>query len=77
MKKSKFLVTHKDEALLELVRKTDHKTLVVWAIDCVERVMPYFEEKYPEDPHPRNAIEALQAWIGQGCLRWRLSAKLR
>jgi hypothetical protein len=45
------------------VRKTDHKTLAVWAIDCVERVMPYFEKEHPEDHRPRTAIETLQAWI--------------
>jgi len=49
MEKSKFSVIHKDKSMVELVRKTDPKTLAVWAVDCVERVMPYFEEKYPED----------------------------
>lgn len=63
MGKSKFSVIHKDEAMVELIRKTDHKILAVWAVDCVERVMPYFEEKYPEDHRPRNAIKALQVWI--------------
>lgn len=52
MGKSKFSVTHKDESIVELVRKTDHKTLAAWAIDCVERVMPYFEGKFPEDNRP-------------------------
>ncbi len=66
MGKPKFSVTHKDEAIEELVRKTDHRTLAVWARDCAERVMPYFEEKYPEDHRPRQAIEALQAWINTG-----------
>ena len=69
MEKSKFSVTHKDESMVELMRKTDHKTLAVWAIDCVERVLPYFEEKYPEDHRPRKAIEALQAWINTGVFR--------
>ncbi len=45
------------------MRKTDHKTLAVWAIDCVERVMPYFEKEHSEDHRPRTAIETLQAWI--------------
>ncbi len=66
MEKSKFSVTHKDKAIVELMRKTDHKTVAVWAIDCVERVMPYFEEKYPEDKRPRKAIEVLQTWINTG-----------
>ncbi|HEX6555413.1 MAG TPA: hypothetical protein VF026_21820 [Ktedonobacteraceae bacterium] len=72
MAKTKFsvtLVTLKDEATVELMRKTDHKTLAIWAIDCLERVMPYFEEKYPEDHRPRNAIEALQAWINTGVFK--------
>lgn len=67
--KSKFSITHKDESMVELIGKTGHKTLAVWAIDCVERVMPYFEEKYPEDHRPRNAIEALQAWINTGVFK--------
>ena len=68
-KKSDFSIAHKDEAMAELVRNTDHKTLAVWAVDCAERVMPYFEEKYPEDDRPRKALEALQAWINTGVFR--------
>lgn len=65
-KKSKFsLAQHKDH-FVELAKKSDHKTLAVWAIDCAERVLPYFEEKYPEDHRPRNAIETLQTWINTG-----------
>jgi hypothetical protein len=55
--------------MLELLSKTDHKTLAFWAIDCVERVMPYFEEKYPQDHHPRQAIETLKAWIDSGVFK--------
>ncbi len=66
MEKSKFSVTHKDESIVELANKIDHQTLAIWAVDCVERVLPYFEEKYPEGHRPRNAIEALQAWINTG-----------
>jgi hypothetical protein len=55
--------------MLELVSKTDHKTLAFWAIVCVERVMPYFEEKYPQDHHPRQAIETLKAWIDSGVFK--------
>ena len=69
MKKPKFSVTHKDESIVELVSKTDHKTLAVWAIDCAERVLPYFEQKYPEDHRPRNAITALHTWIRTGIFK--------
>jgi hypothetical protein len=64
VKHSKYTLTYfKDERIEKLVKTTDHKTLAVWAIDCAERVMPYFEEKYPEDPRPRQAIKILQEWI--------------
>lgn len=69
MKKSKFsLAQHKAE-FVELVNKTDHKTLAVWAIDCAERSLPYFEEEHPNDKRPRNAIVTLQAWIHTGVFR--------
>lgn len=75
MKKSKFsLAQHKAE-FLKLVEKTDQKTLAVWAIDCAERVLPYFEEKYPDDPRPRNAIETLQTWINTGVFKMAVIRK--
>jgi hypothetical protein len=40
--------------------------LAVWAIDCAERVLPYFEEAYPQDRRPRQALETLQTWIDTG-----------
>ncbi len=73
--KSKFSIAHKDEEMLELIKNTDHKTLAVWAIDCSERVLPYFEEKYPEDHRPRQAIEALQAWINTGVFKMAVIRK--
>jgi hypothetical protein len=67
--KSKFSVTFKDESIVKLVSKTDHKTLATWAVDCVERVMPYFEETYPLDQRPRKAIEVLRKWIDTGVFK--------
>ncbi len=64
-----FSVTHLDNSIVELVGKTGHKTLAIWAIDCARRVIPYFEEKYPEDDRPGKAIEALQKWIGTGLFK--------
>jgi hypothetical protein len=70
MKKSKSsLIQYQDERIMEIVRKTDHKTLAVWALDCAERVLPYFEEKYPEDRRPQNAIQTLQTWINTGVFK--------
>lgn len=68
-KRKKFSLVRHDEAMEDLVKETDQKTLAVWAIDCAERVMPFFEENFPEDPRPRNAISALRAWIDTGVFR--------
>ncbi len=43
--------------------RRDHRSLVLWATDCAEHVLPYFEEKYPKDNRPRNAVEAGRAWV--------------
>jgi len=69
VKRKKFSITQIDKPMAELVKETDPVTLAVWAVDCVERVMPFFEEKYPDDPRPRNAIIALRAWINTGIFR--------
>src|SRR4030042_3862005 len=76
MKTSKCSLTrYKDERIVELVRKTDHKTLAVWAIDCAERVLPYFDEKYPQDHRPRQAIETLKTWIDTGVFKMAVIRK--
>ncbi|MFH1656361.1 MAG: putative immunity protein [Candidatus Nealsonbacteria bacterium] len=67
MKKSKFSLTqYKDERVIKIVKKTNHKILAIWAIDCTKRVLPYFEKKYPKDHRSRNAIKTLQKWINTG-----------
>jgi hypothetical protein len=40
----------------------DRRAQVAWAADCAERVLPYFEEAFPDDDRPRKAIEAARAW---------------
>ena len=39
-----------------------HEALALWAADCAEHVLHYFEEECPDDPRPREAIEATRAW---------------
>jgi hypothetical protein len=66
MEKPKFSLVKEKEKFAELVSQTDQKILAVWAIDCAERVLPYFEQEYPDDHRPRDALETLQAWINTG-----------
>jgi hypothetical protein len=58
-----------DGPIEELVRRTDPPILAVWAADCAERVLHYFEEKAPGDPRPRQAIAACRDWARTGVFR--------
>jgi DNA-3-methyladenine glycosylase len=42
--------------------RQDQKALALWAADCAEHVLPYFEKERPKDDRPRKAIEAGRAW---------------
>lgn len=76
MKRYKFtLPGNRDRRVMELIGKTGHKTLAVWAIDCAERVLPWFEEEYPEDPRPRDAVKTLREWIATGTFRMAVIRK--
>jgi hypothetical protein len=41
----------------------DHQLLALWAADCAEHVLHLFEQVRPDDPRPRQAIEAARAWV--------------
>jgi hypothetical protein len=41
----------------------DHRSLVLWAVECAEHVLPHFEEKYPEDNRPRDALGTGRGWV--------------
>ncbi|MGH8967710.1 MAG: putative immunity protein, partial [Actinomycetes bacterium] len=40
----------------------DHHLLALWAATCAEHVLHLFESAAPDDPRPRQAIEAAHAW---------------
>jgi hypothetical protein len=40
-----------------------HRLLALWAAECAEHVLPYFEAVQPSDPRPREAIEQARAWV--------------
>jgi hypothetical protein len=41
----------------------DHHLLALWAADCAEHVLHFFEESVPGDERPRHAIEMVRAWV--------------
>jgi hypothetical protein len=44
------------------LQDSDHHLLAIWAATCAEHVLPLFESVRPDDPRPRQAIEAARAW---------------
>ena len=48
--------------LLLQTQSIDRQTSVKLACLCAEHVLSIYESKYPDDTHPRLAIEAAKAW---------------
>jgi len=42
---------------------THHHLLALWAADCAQHVLHFFEQVQPDDERPRWAIEQVQAWV--------------
>ncbi|WP_199615127.1 putative immunity protein [Paenibacillus alkalitolerans] len=72
METGKFKDSKISKSISELA---SHKTLALWAADCAERVLRYFEEKHPDDRRPREAIDAGRAWVRGRQLRRLLEYK--
>ncbi len=39
-----------------------HHLLALWAADCAQHVLPFFEQVQPDDDRPRRAIDMARAW---------------
>lgn len=55
---SRFITIRRGGTLLD----ADHHLIALWAADCAEHVLPFFEEAQPDDDRPRRAIESVRAW---------------
>jgi hypothetical protein len=47
----------------------DHRLLAVWAADCAEHVLHFFEQARPADDRPRRAIDLGRIWA-RGEITW-------
>ena len=48
---------------MRIVKEIPNKVIQQFAIDCAWRVLHIFEERYPDDKRPRQAIEAAKAYL--------------
>jgi hypothetical protein len=39
------------------LKSEDHKLLLIWALQCAERVLEYFQKEQPNDDRPHKALE--------------------
>ncbi|MFI5274761.1 MAG: putative immunity protein [Ktedonobacterales bacterium] len=46
-----------------ILQDADHRLLAVWAADCAQHVLHFFEQVQPSDDRPRRAIEQAHAWV--------------
>ncbi len=72
---NKFSLTKHDDELLDIIKPVkqyscEHKILALWAIDCLNRVLPLFEVKYPNETILKTAIGTLQKWINDEIKMW-------
>lgn len=55
--------------------KQEQRLLAIWAADCAERVLPFFEKAYPKDDRPRKAIETCRTWISTDAFKMNVIRK--
>ncbi len=63
------------ECIDHQIFRPDQKILALWAADCAEHVLPYFEDKYPIDGRPRRAIEECRKWVATGVFKMSVMRK--
>ncbi|VDN49175.1 conserved protein of unknown function [Petrocella atlantisensis] len=64
-KKNKILFSRDSDclqALIQLIQKQNHRTLVLWALDCARLPLEQFEAKYSDEPRPRTCLKLCDAW---------------
>src|SRR5690606_23662845 len=45
-----------------LLQDAHHRLIALWAADCAQHVLHFFEQEQPDDDRPRRAIEQARAW---------------
>lgn len=80
MNMREFSLQKEDEIILELTKNIkrnskEHKALVLWSLDCINRVLPMFEQKYPNDHKMivNPAIHLVNDWLKDKLTPWSLS----
>ena len=60
--------------LTMLFREQNHRVMVLWALDLAAGSVAQLEEAYPDEPRPKEALEAARAWAA-GKIKMRLAQR--
>ncbi|MDR7855371.1 putative immunity protein [Tissierella sp.] len=64
-RKNQILFTRESQCLqnlIELIQLQNHRTIVMWALDCAKLPLGQFESKYQSESRPRTCIELCESW---------------
>lgn len=64
-KRNKMLFSRDSQCLQELIKLIEiqnHRTLVMWALNCAKLPLEQFEAKYPNERRPRTCLGLCEAW---------------
>lgn len=59
-KRNKVLFSRDSQSLqdfIKLIRLQNHRTLIMWVLDCVKVPLKQFEAKYPNELRPRTCMQ--------------------
>ncbi len=65
MKRNKIMFSRDSQCLQELIKLIqiqNHRTLVMWALDCAKLPLEQFEVKYLDEHRPRTCLELCEDW---------------
>ena len=60
--------------LIKLIESQNHRTLILWALDCGMEGVKELETLYPKENRPRKALELCNAW-SRGDIKMALAKK--
>ena len=58
------------ETLRDLISQQNHRALVLWALNFAEESIEDFETRHPNEPRPREALDAARDWAA-GAIKMR------
>lgn len=66
----KFSLIQHDQEIQKLIKTTDQKVLARWAINCLNRILYIYQDRYPDENAPTAALNILNDWLNDKVTMW-------